>query len=106
MAELKRSKITAVGHYLPETRLTNHDLEEMVETNDEWIRSRTGIKERRILRDDDKASAFMGAEAAKDVLAERGISADEIDAIIVATVTPDYLFPATACLVQKLHRSR
>lgn len=100
MAELKRSKITAVGHYLPETRLTNHDLEEMVETNDEWIRSRTGIEERRILRDDDKASAFMGAEAAKEVLAERGISADEIDVIIVATVTPDYLFPATACLVQ------
>lgn len=101
MAETKRSKITAVGHYLPETKLTNHELEQMVETNDEWIRTRTGIKERRILKDDDKASAFMGAEAAKEVLEQRGISADEIDVIIVATVTPDYLFPATACLVQE-----
>lgn len=100
MAELKRSKITAVGHYLPETRLTNHDLEEMVDTNDEWIRTRTGIEERRILKDDDKATAYMAAEAAREALDERGISADEIDTIIVATVTPDYLFPATACLVQ------
>ncbi|MFH5833491.1 beta-ketoacyl-ACP synthase III [Halalkalibaculum sp. DA3122] len=100
MAELKRSKITSVGHYLPETRLTNHDLEEMVETNDEWIRTRTGIRERRILDDDDKATAYMAAEAAKEALEVRGISADEVDAIIVATVTPDYLFPATACLVQ------
>lgn len=101
MAETKRAKITAVGHYLPETRLTNHDLEQMVDTNDEWIQTRTGIKERRILKDEDKATAFMGAEAAKEVLKQRGISADEIDLIIVATVTPDYLFPATACLVQE-----
>lgn len=101
MAETKRAKITAVGHYLPETRLTNHDLEKMVDTNDEWIRTRTGIKERRILKDDDKASAFMGAEAAKEVLKRRGIPAEEIDVIIVATVTPDYLFPATACLIQE-----
>lgn len=101
MAETKRAAITAVGHYLPDNRLTNADLEEMVETNDEWIRTRTGIKERRILKDDDKATAFMGAEAAKEALDERGISAEEIDVIVVATVTPDYLFPATACLVQK-----
>lgn len=100
MAETKRAAITAVGHYLPENRLTNHDLEQMVETNDEWIRTRTGIEERRILKDDDKATAFMGAEAANEVLEKRGISADEVDVIIVATVTPDYLFPATACLVQ------
>ena len=100
MAESTRAAITAVGHYLPENRLTNADLEEMVETNDEWIRTRTGIEERRILEDDDKATAFMGAEAAKEVLEQRGISGDEIDTIIVATVTPDYLFPATACLVQ------
>lgn len=100
MAETNRATITAVGHYLPEHRLTNHDLEKMVDTNDEWIRTRTGIQERRILKDDDKATAFMGAEAAKEVLEQRGISADEIDIIIVATVTPDYLFPATACLVQ------
>lgn len=86
---------------MPEDRLTNSDLEQMVETNDEWIRSRTGISERRILKDKDKATAFMGAEAAKEVLQQRGISADEIDTIIVATVTPDYLFPATACLIQE-----
>jgi len=100
MAETKRAAITAVGHYLPENRLTNHDLEQMVETDDEWIRTRTGIEERRILKDEDKATAFMGAEAAKELLDQRGVSADEIDVIIVATVTPDYLFPATACLVQ------
>ena len=100
MAELQRAAITAVGHYLPENRLTNHDLEEMVDTDDEWIRTRTGIEERRILADDDKATAFMGAEAATELLDKRGISADEIDVIVFATVTPDYLFPATACLVQ------
>lgn len=101
MAEKKRAKITAVGHYLPEHRLTNEDLEKMVDTNDEWIRTRTGIKERRILKDEDKATAFMGSEAAKELLQQRGISADEIDVIICATVTPDYLFPATACLIQE-----
>lgn len=101
MAEIKRASITAVGHYLPENRLTNDDLEKMVETNDEWIRTRTGIKERRILEDPDKATAFMGAEAAKEVLEQRGIEGEDIDVIIVATVTPDYFFPATACLVQK-----
>jgi len=100
MAEATQAAITAVGHYLPENRLTNADLEEMVETNDEWIRTRTGIEERRILKDEDKATAFMGSEAAKEALEQRGISADEIDTIILATVTPDYLFPATACLVQ------
>ncbi|MEX2477309.1 MAG: beta-ketoacyl-ACP synthase III [Gracilimonas sp.] len=99
--EVKRAKITAVGHYLPEDRMTNKDLEKLVETNDEWIRTRTGIEERRILKDPDKATAFMGTEAAKEVLEQRGISAEEIDLIILATVTPDYLFPATACLVQK-----
>lgn len=101
MSQIKRAKITAVGHYLPEHRLTNHDLEKMVDTNDEWIRSRTGIQERRILKDDDKATAFMGTKAAEEVLAQRGISAEEIDVIITGTVTPDYLFPATACLIQK-----
>jgi len=99
--EVKRAKITAVGHYLPEDRMTNKDLEKLVDTNDEWIQSRTGIEERRILKDPDKATAFMGAEAAKEVLENRGISAEEIDLIILATVTPDYMFPATACLVQQ-----
>jgi 3-oxoacyl-[acyl-carrier-protein] synthase-3 len=101
MSEQRLAKITAVGHYLPESKLTNHDLEQMVETNDEWIRTRTGISERRILKDPDKATAFMGAEAAKEALEERNIDPEEIDLIILATVTPDYLFPATACLVQK-----
>ncbi|HKK46646.1 MAG TPA: beta-ketoacyl-ACP synthase III [Balneolaceae bacterium] len=98
---MKRAVITAVGHYLPENRLTNDDLEKMVDTNDEWIRTRTGIKERRILKDEDKATAFMGTQAAKEILEQRDISAEEIDLIILATVTPDYLFPATACLIQK-----
>ncbi|MTI88747.1 MAG: ketoacyl-ACP synthase III [Balneolaceae bacterium] len=99
--DVKRAKITAVGHYLPEHRLTNHDLEKMVDTNDEWIRTRTGIEERRILKDKDKATAFMSAEAAKEALESKGVSPEEIDLIIVGTVTPDYLFPSTACLVQE-----
>jgi 3-oxoacyl-[acyl-carrier-protein] synthase-3 len=101
MPEIKRAKVTAVGHFLPEHRLTNHDLEKMVDTNDEWIQSRTGIKERRILKDDDKATAYMSTRAAREALDRRGIGAEEVDVIIVATVTPDYFFPATACIVQK-----
>ena len=95
-----RAAITAVGHFLPDERLTNHDLEGMVETNDEWIRTRTGIRERRILNDDGKATAHMATEAAKELLAKRNLDPDEVDAIIVATVTPDMFFPSTACLVQ------
>ena len=98
--EVKRAKISSVGHYLPEYRLTNLELEKMVDTNDEWIRTRTGISERRILKDPTKASAFMAAEASKEALKEAGVDPMEIDLIIVATVTPDYPFPATACLVQ------
>ncbi|MEP0004603.1 MAG: beta-ketoacyl-ACP synthase III [Balneola sp.] len=100
--EVKQAKITAVGHYLPEFRMTNFELEKLMDTNDEWIRTRTGISERRILKDPDKATAFMGAEAAKEALESSGISAEEIDLIVLATVTPDYLFPATACLVQNM----
>ena len=95
-----RAAVTGVGHYLPEERLTNADLEQIVDTSDEWIRSRTGIRERRILRDDDRATAFMAAEAAKDLLEKRDLDPESIDAIVLATVTPDMLFPATACLVQ------
>jgi 3-oxoacyl-[acyl-carrier-protein] synthase-3 len=95
-----RAAITTVGHFLPEERLTNADLEKMVDTSDEWIRTRTGITERRILRDENKATSDMAAGAAQEVLEKRGIDADDLDAIIVATVTPDMLFPATACLVQ------
>ncbi len=98
---VKRAKITGIGHYLPDYVLTNAELEKYVETNDEWIRSRTGISERRILKDPDKATAFMGAEASREALKDAGIAPEEIDAIIVATVTPDYMFPASASLVQK-----
>ncbi len=98
---IKRAKITGIGHYLPDYVLDNAELETMVDTNDEWIRTRTGISERRILKDPDKATSFMAAEAAKEALADAGVDAEEIDAIIVATVTPDYFFPASAALVQK-----
>lgn len=97
---MTRAAITAVGHYLPEERLTNADLEKLVETNDEWIRTRTGISERRILRDPSKATSYMATEAVKELLDKRGIDGSEIDAIIVGTVTPDMFFPSTACLVQ------
>lgn len=99
--EVQRAKISAVGHFLPEDRLTNFDLEKMVETNDEWIRSRTGISERRILKDPDKATSYMATKAAQEALDVAGVSPEEIDVVIVATVTPDYMFPATACLVQE-----
>lgn len=99
--EIKRAKISAVGHYLPEDRMTNFDLEKLVDTNDEWIRTRTGITERRILKDPDKATSYMAVEASKEALKTAGVSPEEIDFIIVATVTPDYIFPATACLVQE-----
>lgn len=92
--------ITAVGHYVPEDRLTNADLEKMVETNDEWIRTRTGISERRILKDKSKATSFMATECAKEILERSGTNPLEIDAIIVATISPDMFFPSTACLVQ------
>jgi len=99
-ATRRTAAITAVGHYLPPDRLTNADLEQIIDTNDEWIVSRTGIRERRILRDKTKATSFMATEAARMALDKRGITADDVDLIIVATVTPDMVFPATACLVQ------
>ncbi len=95
-----KAAITAVGHYLPSYRLTNAELERMVDTTDDWIVSRTGIRERRILKEEGKATAFMASEAAREALRKRGITAEEVDLIIVATVTPDMVFPATACLVQ------
>ena len=90
-----RTIITGVGHYAPEKKLTNKDLEQMVDTNDEWITSRTGIKERRILNKD-KGTSYMAVEAAKMILEQKKISADDIDLIIVATVTPDMMVPTTA----------
>ena len=95
----RRAKISALGTYVPPRVLTNADLEKMVETNDQWIVERTGIRERHIL-EKGLATSDMAVEAAKQCLAERGIGPTEVEAIIVATVTPDMLFPATACLVQ------
>ena len=94
--------ITGVASYLPEYILTNAELEKMVDTNNEWIMSRCGISERRILKDPDKASAFMAAEAAKILLAKKGLSPLDIDLIIVATVTPDHQYPATANIVSDM----
>jgi 3-oxoacyl-[acyl-carrier-protein] synthase III len=91
--------ITCVNGYVPENILSNHDLEKMVETNDEWIVSRTGIKERRILNTPGLATSDMGVEAVNGLLKKRGITADEIDVIIFATVTGDMIFPSTACIL-------
>lgn len=88
--------ITAVGGYVPEDKLTNFDLEKIVETNDEWIRTRTGISERRILKGEGKATSDMVVPAVKQLCEKRGIKPEEIDCLIVATVTPDMVFPATA----------
>ncbi|MFY9844606.1 MAG: beta-ketoacyl-ACP synthase III [Terriglobales bacterium] len=99
MSQLQRVKISALGTYVPPRLLTNADLAKMVETNDEWIMSRVGIRERHIV-DKGVATSDLAYEAAKKALCERGIPASDLDAIIVATVTPDMLFPATACLVQ------
>jgi 3-oxoacyl-[acyl-carrier-protein] synthase III len=91
--------ITGVGGYVPEYRLTNKILETMVDTNDEWIKSRTGIDERRILKGDGLGSSDMGYEAVKNLLDKRGMDASEIDCLICATVTPDMMFPATANII-------
>jgi 3-oxoacyl-[acyl-carrier-protein] synthase-3 len=93
------AKITGVAGYVPPRVLTNAELEKMVETSDEWIRSRTGIRERHIV-DPGMAASHLGAEAARQVLEQKGVSPEEIDLIVVATVTPDMMFPATACLIQ------
>lgn len=99
MGTKRRAVITAVGHYVPEKVLTNADFEKMVDTSDEWIRTRTGIRERRIL--ENGASSDLGAGAMKMLLKNRQIGAEEIDLIIVATVTPDMFFPPTACIIQE-----
>jgi 3-oxoacyl-[acyl-carrier-protein] synthase-3 len=91
--------ITAVEGYLPDYVLTNQELSQMVDTNDEWITTRTGVKERRILKGADKGASVMGAEAVKRLCEKRGISPDEIDLLIAATVTGDYIFPATANII-------
>src|SRR6185312_17463019 len=94
-----RAKISSVGAYVPPRLLTNADLEKMVETNDQWIVERTGIHQRHLV-EKGVATSDLAVEAAKRCLAARGIEASELEAIIVATVTPDMFFPSTACLVQ------
>ncbi|TDW95704.1 beta-ketoacyl-ACP synthase III [Dinghuibacter silviterrae] len=91
--------ITAVGGYVPEYRLTNAALEKMVDTTDEWIRTRTGIEERRILKGEGLATSDMIVPAVRELCAKRGITPEEIDCLIVGTVTPDMVFPSTANLV-------
>jgi 3-oxoacyl-[acyl-carrier-protein] synthase-3 len=94
-----RAKISALGTYVPPRLLTNADLEEMVETSNDWIVERTGIRERHIV-EKGMATSDLAVEAAKAALAQRGLAPNDLDALIVATVTPDMLFPSTACLVQ------
>lgn len=100
MMDLIPVGILGVGKYTPEQRLTNKELEQMVETNDEWIVTRTGIKERRIA-DPSEATSDLAFKASEEALRNAGISADDIDLIIVATITPDMAFPSTACILQE-----
>jgi 3-oxoacyl-[acyl-carrier-protein] synthase-3 len=103
---LFNAKITAVAHYVPEHVVTNLDLEKTLETSDEWIRTRTGIRERRVAAKG-QATSDLAAVAARRALEQRGLPASAIDCIIVATVTPDMFFPSTACLLQnKIGASR
>jgi 3-oxoacyl-[acyl-carrier-protein] synthase-3 len=99
------ARITGTGAYLPEKILTNQDLEQMVDTSDEWIVSRTGMKERRLAGPDEFTSE-MGAKAALAAIEDAGLSVDDIDFILVATLTPDYIFPSTACLIQQILGSK
>lgn len=100
MTSNKKAKIIGTGSYLPDRVLTNCDLEKMVETSDEWIVTRTGIKERRIAHGEEYTST-MGILAAKKALIDAKLSANDIDLILVATITPDYICPNTACLIQE-----
>ena len=94
-----RAVITCVGGFVPDTRLTNKDLEKMVETTDEWIKTRTGIESRGILTDPTKGSSYLGTMAVKNILKKKNLDPNEIDCIICATVTPDMHFPANANLI-------
>jgi len=99
MIQKLTAAITAVGGFVPDDKLTNADLEKMVDTNDEWIRTRTGVSERRILRGEGKGSSDLGAPAVIDLCKKRGIDPSEIDCLICCTVTPDMTFPATANII-------
>jgi 3-oxoacyl-[acyl-carrier-protein] synthase III len=97
--QLKSASITTVAGYVPEDVLTNEELEKLVETSDEWIQTRTGIKERRVLKGEGQGTSVMATEVLRQLCEKRGISPLEIDGVIIATVTPDYFFPSTANLV-------
>ncbi|MBN2406952.1 MAG: ketoacyl-ACP synthase III [Elusimicrobia bacterium] len=97
---MNRAKIIATGYYLPSRILTNEDLEKIVDTTDEWITTRTGIKERHIA-ENDESSSDMGIKAGSMALEKAGLEPEDIDAVICATITPDHFFPSTACLIQK-----
>ncbi len=99
MSKASKAVISGLGKFVPSRKLTNKDFEKMVDTSDEWITSRTGIKERRIAADDETTSD-LGYKAALDALDDSGITAQKLDLILVATVTPDKVFPATACIIQ------
>src|ERR1041385_4398509 len=94
-----RAAITAIGGFLPENIVTNFDFEKIIDTTDQWITTRTGIKERHIESDPNKATSDMGVLAVQELCKKRGITPMEIDLLIVATVTPDLIFPATANLI-------
>jgi len=100
MCEKKKVGILGLGKYLPDRILTNADLEKMVDTTDEWIMTRTGVKQRRLAREDE-ATSDMATIAAKKALEMSGLKAEDLDLIVVATITPDMFFPATACIVQE-----
>ncbi|MEJ5299886.1 MAG: beta-ketoacyl-ACP synthase III [Thermodesulforhabdaceae bacterium] len=100
MKPQRKAYIRSVGRFLPERRLTNKDFEKMVDTTDEWIITRTGIRERRIL-EPGLGNSYMATRAAQECLERAGVGPETVDAIIVATVTPDMFFPSTACLVQR-----
>ena len=96
---LRGAKLTALGTYVPPKLLTNADLEKLVDTNDQWIMDRTGIRERHLV-EKGVATSDLATEAARNLLAERGLQPSDVQAIIVATVTPDMFFPSTACVIQ------
>jgi 3-oxoacyl-[acyl-carrier-protein] synthase-3 len=91
--------ITGVGGYVPDYVLTNEELSNMMDTSDEWITTRVGIKERRILKDKELGTSFMASKAVEDLLAKSGANPEEIDLVICATTTPDYIFPSCAAMV-------
>src|SRR5262245_44581349 len=95
----RRSEVLGTGSEVPSKVVTNHDLEKMVDTSDEWVTVRTGIKERRIL-EEGKGNADMAFHAAKRALADAGMHAEELEAIVMGTVSPDYPFPSSACVLE------